>query len=393
MTNEQRERLFSQADRAAKRAILIRRELHRRPELSGQERETALRISHRLQELGIPYSVSDKHAVVGVIGTGREPAVGIRADIDALPVLERSGLPFASENEGVMHACGHDMHTAILLGAAEVLKQRESELKGTVKLFFQPNEETDGGAKDMIADGCMDSPKVTHTVSLHVNPFLPAGKAEFLEGHMNAAVTDMRIRVIGKSCHGAHPDGGCDAILVASQVVTALQSIVSRSLAPTDAGVVTIGSFHAGSKENIIAGEAVLCGTLRALDNAVMDKLKEKVTLIAERTAEAFGASAELYFKTGYPALINDAELTASVEGVAAELLGAENVIRMDAPSLGADDFAYFANASQGCYFNIGAGGDWIAHPLHNADVILNEDCIRVGILLETGAALKILED
>lgn len=389
-------RLFAAAAAVRDDCVAIRRELHQYAALSGEEVPTIRRIGAFLDAHRIPYTTClDGCGIVVTIGTRREPAIGIRADIDALPVTEETGLPFASLNTGVMHACGHDIHTAILLGTACVLKGMEPNLSGTVKLFFQPREETTGGALPMIEAGCMDGPCVSRVFALHVDPTIPVGKAAFLAGPMNAAVTDLAIEITGASCHGAHPEGGVDAILAAAHVLVALQSVVSRNLAPTDAGVMTVGTLHGGTAENIVAGQVRMTGTLRALDPDTMHVLKKRVTEVAKATAQAYGATATVTLTDSYPVLINDDAVTDRLMAVATAVLGNENMLRMKQPSLGADDFAFFTSVAPGCYFNLGcaAPDDPAPAPLHSPRFCPDEGCIQTGVLLEVAGALTLLED
>lgn len=377
-------------------AVSLRRDLHAHPELSEAESRTEQRICDYLDSIGVSYVKGVAgHGVVATIGTGKEPAVGIRGDIDALPILEETGLPYASQNPGVMHACGHDIHTAALLGTAKVLKGMEKELPGTVRLFFQPAEETTGGAKDMIEAGYMENPHISHTLGLHVQPTLPWDVVEVPLGKMNAATCEIAIRVRGLSCHGAHPEKGVDAILAASHIVIALQSISSRYFAPTTPVIVTIGVLNGGTKENIVAGEVHMSGTLRALENGVMARIKELAKRTAEETAKAYGAVAEVTFRDGYPALVNDRATSELVADTVKQLYGPEKLAYMDEPSLGADDFAYFANAAKSCYFNIGTlpGADAPAQSLHNERFAPDERCLGVAIAMEVAGALRLLNE
>jgi len=381
--------------------VEIRRDFHQHPELSEQEERTMNKISEYLTAWGIPNQTNiGGHGVVGII-EGKAPrgeeykyeAVGIRADIDALPIQESADVPFRSVNDGVMHACGHDMHAAMLLGAAKVLKTLENEFAGTVKLFFQPAEETVGGADQMIKDGCMEGPKVGAVIAFHVAPYLPTGAIEFCRGKMNAATCDLNIEVEGVSCHGAHPEGGIDAIVVGAQIVTALQSIISRNLSPTNAGIITVGQFHAGVKDNVVAGSAKLTGTLRALDPDTMKTLKSRVTATAEGICAGYGAKAHVNLVDGYPALINGDEICAEMEALAEEHIGRENIVYMPEPSLGADDFAFFTQMCDGLYMNVGTNNGKEEHPqnIHNEWYNPDEEAMKNGMLMEVLGALKLL--
>lgn len=390
------EKIKEQIEQIADDATAFRRDLHMHPELSEQEILTEEKICSRLDALQIPYQRGIAgHGVCAVIrGTTTDRTVGIRADIDALPVTEQTGLTYASLTPGVMHACGHDMHTAILLGAAAILKQNADTLPGTIKLFFQPSEETIGGARQMIDAGCLEDPHIENVIALHVDPMTDCGKLKFTRGCMNAATTEMELIVRGKSCHGAHPDAGIDALPPACSIVSALQTIISRNLAPTTPAVVTIGTFHSGTASNVISGEARLSGTIRALDLDLMAYLKERVKTIAEDTARAYGASCEVIFEDSYPPLKNSDELAALLLPAMDEVFGRENVIRCETPSLGADDFAYFTQARRGFYFDLGTHDPRSDEyfPLHSEHFAPQEEAIRVGILAELTAVYAILQ-
>ena len=312
------------------------------PELSCEETATTAYICKILENNKISYTVLPNNSgIVAELGTG-DSAVGIRAELDALPMQELTGLEYASVNEGVMHACGHDMHAAAALGFLLLLKPHESLLSRRVRVFFQPAEETVGGADAMIKHGCLENPKVDTVFGFHVDPTLQVGAVRYLPGAMNAAVTDVDIVVHGKSCHGARPQQGIDAIVAAAGVVSALQTIPARRFAPTTPVVVTIGTINGGTASNIVADEVKMSGTLRALDMDVMRELKSLVEQTCENTARGFGAQAEVIFTTEYPVLNNDNALTERTIDKISALIGKENVYKMDAPSLGADDFAFF---------------------------------------------------
>lgn len=375
-------------------AIAIRRYLHSYPELSGQEINTRAFICRKLDEWAIPYRCCTGNlGVIADIGRG-EPCVALRADMDALPVQEQTGLPYASQVPGVMHACGHDVHTAAVLAVGKLLKAREASLNGTVRLLFQPVEETTGGAADMIAEGCMEAPEVSAVLGFHVDPSLPAHCAAFFPGIMNAAGTDFTLTVQGRGCHGAHPDEGVDAIVAAAQIISTLQSAVSRSIAPTASGVVTIGTIHGGTRENIIADSVTMTGTIRALLPDIQQRLKDALQRIAENTAAAFGATVQLDMEDLYPALINDGDLNRKMFALAQDLLGAQQVLQMPEPSLGADDFAFFSNQVPGCYFNVGAHCEGMpGQTLHSPTFAPHEGSMETALLLLSAGALSCLQD
>jgi amidohydrolase len=245
----------------------------------------------------------------------------------------------------------------------------------------------------MIKDGCMEGPAVGAVLAFHVAPYLPTGTIEFCRGKMNAATCDLNIEVEGVSCHGAHPEGGIDAIVVGSQIVTALQSIISRNLSPTNAGIITVGQFHAGVKDNVVAGSAKLTGTIRALDPVTMNTLKTRVTTTAEGICAGYGAKAHVTLVDGYPALINGDEIGAEMEALAEEHIGRENIVFMAEPSLGADDFAFFTQMCDGVYMNVGTNSGKEEHPqnIHNEWYNPDEEAMKNGMLMEVLGALKLL--
>ena len=397
---EIKEQIKQRIDEFFPQIVAFRRDLHAHPELSGKEDRTSRRIAEELEKLGLSYKVTPEKAVFGtILGKGAAPSgkytgVGIRADFDALPVTEATGLPYASENPGVMHACGHDMHTAMLLGTAMVLTSMPEAFGGSVRLLFQPDEEADGGAENMIKAGCMKDPDVNAVIAFHIEPGIPTGYIQFCPGKMNAATCDLDITVEGVACHGAHPDRGVDAILAASSIVTALQAVVARTLAPTQPGVVTVGQFHAGNADNVVAGSARLTGTLRALDMKTMAQIKETVTRTAEGIAAGFGAKAVVKLRDGYPSLENDIELGNRLQALAVELVGEDHLDFMEEPSLGADDFAFFTQYCDGVYMNLGTTpADWGGKPqaLHNEYLCPDEEAMKTGILMEVMTVLRLL--
>lgn len=373
--------------------VSLRRELHQHPELSGEEHKTLALIATRLDALNIPYITYENGGICAMIGKG-DRAVGIRGDIDALPVQEQTGLCYASEVPGVMHACGHDIHTAILLGAAQLFKSVEDELPDMVKLFFQPAEETVGGAQMMVEGGCMQNPTVEHVLALHVDPTLPVGSVGFLPGKMNAAVINLDITVHGTGCHGAHPEQGVDPIVVSAQIISALQTVCSRQTAPTTPVVVTIGAINGGTKRNIIPDEVTMQGTVRVLDMDTAAQVKEQIRRVVQNTAAAYGAQADAVLTDDYPALTNNAALTHSMAAEARKILGDDKVVFFENPSLGADDFAYFTNAAPGCYFNIGTTAPGQSpQMLHSAFFAPDESCMEIGLALFSAGVWKLLEE
>ena len=306
----------------------LRRELHQIPEVGAQLPETAACLSAHLDRLGIPFvrSPRDSGLIASIQGGLPGRTVALRADMDALPIQEETGLPFSSRRPGVMHACGHDMHTAMLLGAAKILKAHESELGGTVKLMFQPAEEIFEGSKDMIASGVLENPRPDAALMIHVAAGmpLPAGTVVVSAPGVSAPAADyFTIRVHGKGCHGSAPQNGIDPLTAAAHILIALQEIHARELSASDEAVLTIGTFHAGEAGNVIPDTATMGGTIRTYDEKTRAYLKERMTAIAQSIAEAFRASAEVSFGSGCPTLVNDKDLSEKVTGYLKDLLGA----------------------------------------------------------------------
>lgn len=374
--------LLAEVEGILPRVAEIRRHLHKNPELSGEEIETAAYVCGILARQGIEYSILPENCgIVAEVGRG-ERAIAIRAELDALPVTEQTGLEYASTKPGVMHACGHDIHLAVGVGLLMLLKPHENQLPCRVRLLCQPAEETVGGADKMIRCGCLEAPAVERVYGFHVTPSLPVGAVEYLPGPMNAAVTDVEIAVRGKSCHGARPQQGVDAIVAAAGVVSALQTIPARRFAPTTPVVVTIGTINGGTASNIVADRVTMSGTLRALDMDAMRQLKSLVRETCESIARSFGAEAEVEFTTEYPVLDNDVALTEKTVDKISAVVGGENVHKMEAPSLGADDFAFFCQKAPACYFNVGCRDERLTQGqvLHSACFAPDEECMRVAL-------------
>lgn len=366
-------------------ATACRRHLHQYPELSYQEKETSAFIEAELRQLGYePQTGIGGYGIKVVLQGGKGPGrtIALRADIDALPIQEQTGLPFASRKEGVMHACGHDVHTAILLGAAKALKELQPELTGQVVLIFQPGEESaPGGASLMIKDGVLEAPHVDAIFGLHVLPSLTVGLMGFGDGPRMGAPDEFDLTIHGKGGHGAHPYATVDAVYVACQVVTALQGIVSRNINPFDPVVLTVGSIHSGNKHNIIPGEAVLQGTIRTMSQPVRERMQQRIREVADGVCAAYGATASLAVRTGYPVLVNSPAETDLARAAATAVLGEERVTVME-PSMGAEDFAFYLQQRPGSFARLGAAApdDRERAGLHTPRLNVDERCIPVGV-------------
>ncbi len=362
--------------------IALRRHLHAHPELSFEEFATSDLVAARLEEWG--YEVHRGLGGTGVVGRLRlgsgNKVIGLRADMDALPIVEQTGLPYASRNQGVMHACGHDGHTAILLAAAKHLA-RSREFDGTLVLIFQPAEEGDGGARRMLEDGLFELFPCDAIFALHNMPGLPTGKFGFLPGPFMASTDTLTISVKGVGGHGAMPHKATDAILAGAAIVQALQSVVSRNVNPLDCAVVSVGSFHAGIAPNVIPDHAELQLSVRALKPEVRDLLIERISAVAQAQAASFGATAtvEVDEAQRFPALINDAKSTAFARQVAEDWLGADGLVTDMTPLTGSEDFAVMLEQCPGCYLLIGNGDGEGGCMVHNPGYDFNDDCLALG--------------
>lgn len=375
--------------------VEIRRELHRHPELGLEEHRTSQRIQELLTELGIEFQAGlAQTGVVGQLGPDDGgPVVALRADIDALPLQDAKEVGYRSQIPGRMHACGHDVHTSILLGAARILNDPASSLPGRVKLIFQPAEETVGGAKLLIEQGVLENPEVDAIFGLHVDPGMPVGQVGLRYGQRNASSDDLRIIVHGRSGHGAYPAGSVDAIVVAAHVVTALQTVVSRNVDARESAVVSIGTIQGGTQGNIVAGAVEMVGTIRALDPVIRELVQKRVRETAEGVASGFGARAEVVIDPSYDPLINEDAMVDVVRANADRLLGEGNVSLFDRANMGVEDFAYYVTHVPGAFYSLGVRNEekGITHPVHNNLFDVDEECMSYGAALQVLNALSIL--
>lgn len=376
-------------------AIALRRHIHQNPELSEMEFKTMELICQKLSELNIPYRKNVAGTGITGLIEGGFPGktVGLRADMDALPIEEMNKeLSYCSNVKGVMHACGHDAHTAILWGVAAVLSKIRSSLHGNVKLIFQPAEETVGGAERMIAEGCLENPHVDCMLGLHVEPDIPSGKIGLKYGKMYAASDMLTLKVYGRSCHGARPDEGVDAILTAAQILNNVQSFVSRNVSPVDSAVCSFGTIHGGNVRNQIADYVELTGIIRTLDPETRLYARERIKTICEQTALMLGGRAELIIQPSYSPLINTDTMVDRVRETAESIIGKENIVMRKDPSLGVEDFAYFAAARPACFFHLGCGIEGQKQRVcHSSCFNIDESCIPLGIELQCENVLRLL--
>jgi amidohydrolase len=376
------------ADAAAIAAI--RRDIHAHPELCFEEHRTADAIAKALTDWGIPiHRGMGKTGVVGIVKNGTSNrAVGLRADIDALPMTEHNHFAHASKHPGKMHACGHDGHTAMLLAAAKHLAKHRN-FDGTVYLVFQPAEEGGGGAREMINDGLFDKFPMEAIFGAHNWPGMKVGQFGVRAGPMMASSNEFKIVITGKGSHAALPHNGIDPVPIACQMVQAFQTIISRNKRPIDAGVISVTMIHTGEATNVVPDTCEIQGTVRTFTNEVLDLIEQRMKDIADHTCAAFGASCAFEFHRNYPPTINHAAETTFLQQVAGEMVGPHNVLDFE-PTMGAEDFSYFLQAKPGCYFVVGNGDG--AHRegghglgpcmLHNPSYDFNDDLIPLGATL-----------
>jgi amidohydrolase len=372
--------------------IQLRRHIHRHPELSGQEHQTAALVSGELRRWG--WEVRESVGRTGVLaerGPLGAPLVALRVDMDALPIEERSGLPWSSSHQGLMHACGHDIHTTVGLGVAALLAASGERLTARVRLLFQPAEETAQGAAWMRADGAMEG--VAALFGVHVFPSIPVGSVGVRSGSLTAAAGELEIEVLGESGHGARPHQSTDAIWIAARVVSGLQEAISRRLDPLHPVVVSFGRIEGGKAFNVIADHVRLLGTVRCLDSGVHERLPGWIEDTVQALCRGHGGEARVYYRRIAPPVTNDPALTRLVGEVAADLLGDDKVEWLEQPSLGAEDFAELLEGYRGTMFRLGVAGSGGCSPLHSSTFCPDEGCLAVGIRVLTHSLLRWMDN
>lgn len=360
--------------------ITIRRQLHRIPEPGFLEKETSAYVADHLMRLGLDVQTGiAQHGVAGILTSPRTgPTLLIRADMDALPVTEHTGLHFASTHNGYMHACGHDGHMAMVLGAVTILNQLRETIRGSIKVVFQPAEEGPGGAQLMIEKGIMENPHVDFSTACHLWPSIPRGVIGVAPGPFMAAMDRFDIRIIGKGGHAAMPHQCIDPLDVGCQLVNAFQRIVSRNSDPLKPVVLTVASFHAGSTFNVIADDATLCGTTRTLDPALSKSFPERLENITRNICDAMGAKYEFKYTHLYPLLVNDEYMANVVSKCAKDVMGEQHVV-VPEPVMGSEDMSFFFQKSKGCYFLLGVGRE-CSSPLHSSTFDFDEEVLLLGV-------------
>jgi hippurate hydrolase len=378
------EKIKQLAKQYAPELIHVRRHLHANPELSYQEFKTAEYVKTKLTELGIPFESKATTGVLGII-KGKNPdsrVFALRADMDALPILEENDVPYQSLNKGVMHACGHDVHTTILLGAARILNELKDEWEGTIKLIFQPGEEKNpGGASYMIKDGVLDNPKPQGIVGLHVHPGLNIGQLSFKKGRVMASADEIYITISSKGGHAAAPHLTADTVLIASHLIVSLQQIISRNNNPTSPSVLSICSIEGGHTTNVIPSEVKLMGTFRAMDETWRYKAHDLIRKQAKGLVEGMGAALDLHIDVGYPTVDNDPAFTEVAWKLADEYMGKEHVEETET-RMGAEDFGYYTQVIPGCFYRLGVRNEakGIVHQVHTPKFDIDENAIEIGV-------------
>jgi len=376
--------------------VAVRREFHMHPELSQEEVQTTQRVGEILSGLGV--EVQDLHGLTGLVamvrGKGQGKTVALRADIDALPIQELNQAAYKSQHDGVMHACGHDVHTTIMLGVAKYLQESglSKKLKGSIKFLFQPAEEKGTGAREMIARGVLENPAVDTIFACHVSPELSVGTVGINRKQSHASADWFSLCIRGKGAHGAHPNEGIDPIVAGAHFITAIQSIVSRNVPPTETAVITVGTFTAGSAANVIPEEACLEGTIRALREPIRNQVIERLREIIRGIEGTFRVSCSLEFHEGIPACVNNEDASRFLYDVASEVLGSGKVDYIP-PSTGAEDFAFFAIERPSALIRLGCGNRerGIVHPLHSPYFDVDEEVLVIGVRIFVEAVRRSL--
>lgn len=388
-----KEKVQALAESIHSEVIDIRRHLHQNPELSFAEYQTSAFVKSQLDALGIQWSPMADTGVVGLLKGDKpsESVIALRADMDALPIIEANDVSYKSKNEGIMHACGHDVHTSSLLGVARILTELKSEFGGTIKLIFQPAEEKlPGGASVMIKEGVLENPKPQAVIGQHVMPLIDAGKIGIRSGKYMASTDELYVTVTGKGGHGAQPQQNIDPVLITSHIIVALQQIVSRVADPKLPTVLSFGKVIANGATNIIPNEVKLEGTFRTMDESWRAEAHKRMKKMAEGIAESMGGSCDFNIVNGYPFLVNEEKLTAKVREYAVDYLGEENVLDIDI-WMAAEDFAYYSQVSDACFYRLGIRNEakGITSSVHTPTFNIDESALKTGVGLMAYTALK----
>lgn len=388
-----KDKIQALANRIFEQVVGYRQHLHANPELSFKEFETSAFIKGLLTDWGIPFTEMANTGIVGLIkgDLASDHVIALRADMDALPILETNDKPYTSKNEGVMHACGHDVHSSSLLGTAYILNSLKAEFGGTVKLIFQPGEEIlPGGASIMIKEGVLEDPKPQQIIGQHVMPLIDSGKVGFRSGIYMASTDELYVTVRGKGGHGAQPHQNIDPVLITSHIIVALQQIVSRNADPRLPSVLSFGKVIANGATNIIPNQVKLEGTFRTLNEDWRKEAKRLMKKMAEGIAESMGGSCEFNIMDGYPYLINEEKVTANARACAEDYLGKDKVIDLDI-WMAAEDFAYYSQITDACFYRLGTGNKEkdTCYSVHTPNFDIDEDALKISTGLMAYMAVK----
>ncbi|MFT8313609.1 MAG: amidohydrolase [Clostridium sp.] len=386
---------LNEANKIKDQLIAWRRDFHSHPELDYELFRTNEKIKAFLEGEGIEYTIVAKTGICAII-KGAKPGktIALRGDMDALPLQDEKKCEYASKVNGKMHACGHDAHTTILMGAAKLLNAVKSELSGNIKLFFEPAEETTGGARLMIAEGALENPKVDAVIGLHVDEAIEVGQIGVKKDVVNAASNPFTIKIKGKGGHGAHPDTTVDPIVISCNVVNALQTIISRELPPVDAGVITIGYIHGGTAQNIIPEEVKIGGIIRTMKTEHRAYVKKRLREITEGIVRSMRGSCEIKIEESYPCLYNDDDILNVVKESAEEVIGKDKINILQNPSMGVESFAYFSLERPSAFYYLGCRNEakGIVNPAHGSLFDVDETCIPIGVAIQCTAAVNYLQ-
>ncbi|SMC24570.1 amidohydrolase [Clostridium acidisoli DSM 12555] len=386
---------LSEANKIKEELINWRRDFHSHPELDYELFRTNEKITEFLKSEGIEYTITAKTGICAIIKGGKDgKTVALRGDMDALPLIDQKTCEYSSKNDGKMHACGHDVHTTILMGTAKLLNSIKNEIQGNVKLFFEPAEETTGGARLMIADGVLENPRVDAIIGLHVNESIEVGEIGIKEGVVHAASNPFTIKIKGRGGHGAHPDTTIDPIVIACNLINTLQTVISREISPTDPGVLTIGYIHGGTAQNIIPEEVKIGGIIRTMNTEQREYVKRRLTEITEGVVSSMRGQSEVTIEESYPCLYNDDNIIKLVKDAAQSLIGKEKVNILQSPNMGVESFAYFSLERPSAFYFLGCRNEkkGIINPAHGSLFDVDEDCIPIGVAIQCESAIRILK-
>ncbi|AND84998.1 amidohydrolase [Clostridium tyrobutyricum] len=374
--------------------VKVRRDIHMHPELDYELYRTQGKIKDVLDKENIEYVESAGSGICAIIRGNGSKTIGLRADMDALPLQDMKKCDYASKEKGKMHACGHDAHTTILLGVAKILNRIKDQLNGNVKLFFEPAEETSGGAKVMIKEGVLESPHVDRVIGLHVEEGIDVGKIGVRYGVVNAASNPFNIKIKGIGAHGARPHTGIDPIVMGSYVVVALQEIISREIPPTDGALITVGSIHGGTAQNIIPTELTIAGIIRTMKTEHREYVKKRLREVTEGIVKSMRGSCEIEIEESYPCLYNDDTVIKNVVSSASKIIGDENIVDLKNPSMGVESFAYFSMNRPSAFYYLGSRNEsrGITNPAHGNLFDIDEECLPIGVAIQCQAVYDFLK-